>query len=115
MTMPVPPAPLGYGALYINIARSPELGLFRRLTAHWAKKVHDDTGRFLKSLDTVNREIAALRELGTKSVLDCPFRVVEEKCPKGHARYNALYSAWEQYDKCLLDYGASIVYRCVRS
>jgi hypothetical protein len=109
------PTPLGHGALYINIARSPELGLFRRFTAHWAKKVDDDTGRFLKSLNILNQEIEALRELEVNSILDCPLIFAEGKCPKGHARYNALYSAWEKYDKCLLDYGESVAHRCVRS
>jgi hypothetical protein len=108
--MEASPTPLGHGALYINIARSPELGLFRRFTAHWAKKVHDDTCQFLESLDIVNREIAALPELEVGSILDCPLRYANETCPKGPDRYKALYLAWEKYDKCLLDYGEPVAH-----
>jgi hypothetical protein len=106
--MPAGHLPHGYGSLYINIARYPELGLFRRLGAYWAKKVHDDTSEFLASLENVNRELGALHELGENSILDCPKRVVRMKCPEGPERYKALYLAWSKYDECLLQYGEAI-------
>jgi hypothetical protein len=97
--------PLGHGSLYLNIAKYPELGLFRRLGAYWAKKVHDDTSQFYASLDKVNRQLGALPELEARSILDCPLRIVRQKCTKDPKRYKSLCDAWEEYDIYLLQFG----------
>jgi hypothetical protein len=97
--------PHGYGALYLNIARYPELGLFRRFGPYWAKKLHDDTSNFLSCLEDLNRAIADISELGAISVLDCPLRFAKEKIVGKDSRFEKLFSKWEKYDEALLKYG----------
>ena len=103
--MPPGQLPHGYGSLYMNIAMYPELGLFRRFGAYWAKKLHDDTSDVLTRLGDLNRAIASVPELGESSVLDCPLRVVKEKCPENEPRFENLYTTWKKYDEALLRYG----------
>jgi hypothetical protein len=91
--------------LYLNIARYPELGLFRRFGSYWAKKLHDDTSNFLSCLEDLNRAIVDIPELGTNSVLDCPLRFVKEKSTEKDSRFKELLSMWKSYDEALLKYG----------
>ncbi|KAF2831183.1 hypothetical protein CC86DRAFT_401731 [Ophiobolus disseminans] len=107
MSTAVPPGPHKYGALYQNIAIYPELGLFRRFGSYWAKRLHDETVVFLDLLEDVNREIInRSADLGETSILDCPLRIVKQKCPK--EANQSLYDAWDKYDAGLERYGRAL-------
>lgn len=107
MVMPVNVPPYGQSALYRNIALYPELGLYRRFASYWAKKLHDDTSEFLDRVAKVNGEIEKHQaRLGEDNFLDCPLRILKERCPKGPAQYRDLYSAWKSCDEGLMRYGA---------
>jgi hypothetical protein len=107
--MPVDVPPYGHSALYRNIALYPELGLYRRFAAYWAKKLHDDTCEFLDRLEEVNREVEKHKsQLGEDYFLDCPLKVVKERCPESDVQYKSLYRAWRKYDGGLMQYGAWI-------
>lgn len=83
------------------------MGSFRRFGAYWAKKVHDETSELLACLAVLNQELANWPDLKAQTVLDCPRRILEEKCPIGTAEgiYIPLYDAWEKFDKALMLYG----------
>jgi hypothetical protein len=101
----------GYSFLYKHIAHTPELGLFRRFGAFWAKKLHDDTSEFLACLSTLNEHLGKISELDGKTVLDCPLHVVKQVCPMSDSDSKPLYEAWAAYDMALLQYGMFV--RCV--
>ncbi|KAH8733088.1 hypothetical protein GQ44DRAFT_745303 [Phaeosphaeriaceae sp. PMI808] len=102
----------GYSSLYKHIAKYPELGLFRRFGAFWAKKLHDDTSEVLARLEVLNGELQKCPDLDAKTVLDCPLRFVKEKCskeyPDGDNRYRLLLTAWTEYDRALVRYGKTL-------
>lgn len=97
--------PEGYKALYKHIGVYPELGLFRRFGPLWAKKLHDDSSEMLACLGKLNQELGRVPEFQGMTVLDCPRRIVKEKCPKDDQQYAELWKAWDEYDRSLLAYG----------
>lgn len=103
--------PQGYGSFYHNVALSPEIGLFRRFGAYWAKRIHDETNELLACILVVDDEIKKCHELQATELLDVPRHFI-----RNGARYNHIRSAWVKYDKALMRYGklwrATCVSRC---
>jgi hypothetical protein len=99
----------GYSSFYQHLAVSPELGIFRRFGAYWAKKVHDETSDLSTCLAVLNLELAKWPDLQAQTILDCPKRLMMEKCPKDTAggKYLHLHEAWDRFDKALMVYGMS--------
>lgn len=100
-----PSSPHEYGAFYLNVARYPELGSFRRFGAYLTKKAHDDTCEFFMCLADLNKELANIPELGHKSILNCPMWLIREKCPEGNGNYDKLYDLLKKYDESLVKHG----------
>jgi hypothetical protein len=92
--------------LYKYIALCPQIGLFRRFGAFWAKKLHDETSELNECLTALNDQIGRRPELDAKTVLDCPLRIVKKKCPKD--QHKTLYDAWAAYDLALIRYGGYV-------
>lgn len=99
----------GYSSFYNHIALCPELGIFRRFGAFWAKRLHDETSELLAHIATLDETLEKFPELGAKSVLDCPKRLVEENRAGNSEKYKTVIKAWSKYDKALLRYGMSLV------
>jgi hypothetical protein len=97
--------PQGYSSFYEHVAYSPELGIFRKFGAYWAKRIHDETSEVLARLVTLEDELEKCDVLDAKSVLDCPRRIAKELCPKSVKKYKPLHRAWAEYDKALVRHG----------
>jgi hypothetical protein len=101
------PEPLS--SFYEHIALYPENGRFRRFGAYWAKRLHDETSELQVYTSLLNDQIKLWKVLDAMSVLDCPLRVVKEKCPREHPQFETLYKAWDAYDEALKRHGSLFV------
>jgi hypothetical protein len=95
----------GYNHFYKHIAVFPELGIFRRFGAFWAKRLHDETSELVACVVTLEDELKKWPNLKANTVLDCPKRVAKERCPTNESQYKPLHEAWLKYDEALVRYG----------
>jgi hypothetical protein len=70
--------------------------------------VHDDTSEFLACMSTLDNELQKIAGLDGKTVLDCPLRLVKEKCALSDSK--SLFNAWTAYDQALMRYGIFVAW-----
>ncbi|KAF2729140.1 hypothetical protein EJ04DRAFT_580876 [Polyplosphaeria fusca] len=89
----------GFTDFYDDIALYPETGRFRRFTAHFAKKLHDDTEEVLQMESAVNGILRNKMEPDSgATLLNCSRIWAVKQVPE-------VSTAWDDYEKSLVKFG----------